>query len=385
MKKILTIILSFITFWSFAQMTDTLSYTFQGNHREFKIYVPTTYNANTDTLPMVFFLHGLGGNMNNFSALSYKAEQEKYIMVIPQAIASPVGTAWHSGAGLLSIYPNTNIDDVAFLNSLIDSVSTWYNIDDKRIYSTGFSMGGFMSNRLACELTDRIAAIASVAGTIGNEIKGACNPSKTIPILHIHSTEDEIVTYTGNYGIGADSLVNFWVKHNKCDTIPVVTNLSNVASDGFTTKKYLYKGGNLDSEVEFYKLGGPIHSKSWYNLTSNNDFDAIEVIWDFFKRHHKKSSAPSSPNPVTIENIKEAKIDVYPNPAEDIVQLNFSNEISINTIRILSTLGKTIAQQTFENPINKATFNIRDSSAGVYFFQIEDKKGNTTIFRFYKK
>lgn len=385
MKKIITIIFLFGAFYSYAQMSDTLSYTFQGNNREFRVYVPTTYNASTDTLPMVFFLHGLGGNMNNFSGLKYKAESEKYIMVIPQAIASPLGTAWHSGAGLFGVYPNSNIDDVAFLSSLIDTVSTWYNIDAKRIYSTGFSMGGFMSNRLACELSDRIAAIASVAGTMGNEISGTCSPSQTIPVLHIHSTDDQTVTYNGNYGIGADSLVNFWVNHNQCNTTPIASDLSNVANDNFTAKKYLYKNGNLDSEVEFYKLTGPGHSESWYNATSNNDFDAIEVIWDFFERHHKKSSAPTEPNPVAIENVKEAKIDVFPNPAEDVVQLNFSDKVKINNIRILSTLGKTIAQQTFDKAISRATFNISERSAGVYFFQIEDQKGNTTIFRFYKK
>lgn len=387
MKKIYFIIFSLFATVSYAQMT-THSYAYDGVSREFNLYIPSSYSAATDTLPMVFFLHGMGGNMNNFSGLTYKAEQEKFIMVIPQAINDPnAGTTWHSGAGALGIYPNANIDDVGFMSSLIDSVSTWYQIDDDRIYSTGFSMGGFMSNRLACELGDKIAAIASVSGTMGNEIKNSCNPENTIPVLHIHSQTDATVAYQNNtFGNDAEELVDFWIQNNNCDTPALVTDLSNVSNDGFTAVKYLYTGGDLDSEVEFYKLNGPEHNESWYNVTSNNDFDAIEVIWDFFERNsNKKELSVGMEEPNAITNIKNARFDVYPNPATDQITLSFKTPVILSSIIISNTLGKTLETKYFDKAITKSAFDLREKAPGIYFFQIKDLEGNLSVLRFYKK
>ena len=130
------------------------NYDFYGINRQFNIHIPASYNANTDTLPLVLFLHGMGGNMSNFSGLSYKSDAEKFIMVVPQALVDPQvnKTAWHSGAGGtiggLTYYINQNVNDVGFLSSLIDTISKWYSVDADRVFSTGFSMGGYMSNRL---------------------------------------------------------------------------------------------------------------------------------------------------------------------------------------------------------------------------------------------
>lgn len=366
------------------------SYTFDGLNRQFNIYIPTSYNPNSAPLPVIFFLHGLGGNMSNFSGLDYKAEAEKYIMVIPQAIADKkVGTAWHSGAGVeengIIYYPNSKVDDVGFISSLIDTVSSWYRVDKNRIYSTGFSMGGFMSNRLGCELSDRIAAIAAVSGTIGNEILGSCSPEDIVPILYIHSTSDATVPYKKNtLGNDAETFVNFWVANNGCKAIPDSTDLSNIEDDDYSVMRYRYKNGSSNSEVEFYKLTGPDHNASWFTSQSGNDFDAIEVIWDFFKKHSNKKVADiESPNLIT--NIKNAKSEVYPNPASDIITLSFSGNVAVSSIIISNTLGKTLETKTFDKPIKKSVFDISDKASGIYFFQIKDIEGNLSVLRFYKK
>ena len=105
-----------------------------------------------------------------------------------------------------------------------------------------------------------------------------------MPALHIHSISDATVSYNNNnFGINAEDVRSFWVANNHCDTTPTITNLTNIASDNWKTTKYLYKGGDLNSEVEFYKLEGPEHNESWFTATSGNDFDAVEVIWNFFK------------------------------------------------------------------------------------------------------
>ncbi len=386
MNKTLTLLMSIITLFSFSQMTS-YNYNFDGLNREFNLFIPSNYDANAEPLPVVFFLHGLGGDMTNFSGLTYKAEQENYIMVVPQAISDQLaGTTWHSGAGNSLYYPNSGVDDVGFISSMIDSISTWYNVDQNKIYSTGFSMGGFMTNRLACELTDRFAAIASVSGTMGNEILNTCNPDNAIPMLHIHSTEDQVVSFDNNtFGSNAFPLIDFWINNNNCNLTADTVDMSNISNDGFTTFKYTYSGGDLNSEVILYQLGGPLHNQSWYTVQSGNDFDAVEVIWDFFEKHTKIDETENAPVPILITNIKEAKMDIFPNPASDIITLDFTNKIGLSSISIANTLGKRISNKTYEEPITAAAFDISKYAPGIYFFQIKDIEGNLSVLKFYKR
>lgn len=386
-KKILFILFCVFSSYTFGQMT-THSYDFEGISRSFNVYIPQGSKANNQKMPVVLFLHGMGGNVNNFSGFKYKADQEKFIMIIPQALNDPSADAtWHSGAGTNEYYYNTAVNDVGFIASLIDTVSNWYSVDKNRVYSAGFSMGGFMSNRLACELDHKIAAIASVAGSLGNEIISTCKPKNAIATLHIHSQTDAVVPYANNqWGYDTDELIDFWVKHNNCDTNPQITNLSNRANDGFTSYKYLYKAGDLNSEVEFYKLNGPEHNESWYNATSNNDFDAIDVIWDFFERHQNNKPNTSTTSKQTIvTNIKNASFDVYPNPAVNEITINFKTPVMLSTIIISNTLGKTLETKYFDAPITKSAFDLKDKAPGIYFFQIKDIEGNLSVLRFYKK
>lgn len=374
----------------FSQMT-THKYTFDGKKRAFNVYLPNSYSAKKEALPVVVFLHGMGGDMSNFSGLNYKAEKENYIMIIPQALKDPkTGTSW--SAGSISIkgetyYPNANIDDVGFINSLLDTVSSWYKVDEEKVYVAGFSLGGFMANKLACELSNRITAIASVSGTMNKELMSECNPNEPIPSLQIHSTNDGIVSYKGSFtNLGAEALSQFWIKNNLANKTIDTLNLSNNVNDGFSAIKFTYSGKTKKNEVVLYRLAGPDHNQSWYTVSSKNDFDAINVIWDFFKSHQKEINNKEKIKKTTIAtSIHDVKIDVYPNPASELITLNFTNKIKIASISITNTLGKTIHKKFFEEAIDEVTFDIRNEFQGIYFFQIEDENGNKTVVRFYKK
>ena len=100
---------------------------------------------------------------------------------------------WNSGFGNDLNWPTPDINDIGFISSLIDTLSNRYNVDLNRIYAAGFSNGGFMAYNLACQLSDRITAVASVAGVMSTETAVNCNPSRPIPVLHIHGTDDTIV------------------------------------------------------------------------------------------------------------------------------------------------------------------------------------------------
>lgn len=391
MNKIFTTIsLILFSISLFSQMT-TYNFKFEGKDRAFNVYLPSSYAEKKAALPVVFFLHGMGGDMSNFSGLSYKAEAENYIMVIPQAMNNPkTGKSWSAGAITIkgdTYFPNANINDVGFISSLLDTVSAWYNVNNEKVYVAGFSLGGFMTNKLACELGDRITAIASVSGTMSKKLMSQCTPSEPIPSLQIHSTNDGMVSYEASFtNLGAEELSQFWIKNNLADKTIDTLNLSKNVNDGFSAIKFTYKGKTKSNEVVLYRLAGPDHNQSWYTVSSKNDFDAINVIWDFFKEHNKNFKQNNQIKEVVISNnIHEVKIDVFPNPATDLISLNFANKIKLSSVSITNTLGKTIHKQFFEKTIDEVSFDIRNEFQGIYFFQIEDESGNKTVVRFYKR
>lgn len=148
-----------------ALLFDTL--TFDGLERSFLVFVPAGYDG-LEPIPLVLNLHGAGSTAAEqviYSQLNLVSDTAGFLVVIPDAIDN----FWNSG---FSFIPPGSPDDVSFLLGLLDSMSTRYNIDPNRIYSTGMSNGGFMSYRLACEASDRIAAIASVTGSMADK----CTP-----------------------------------------------------------------------------------------------------------------------------------------------------------------------------------------------------------------
>ena len=115
----------------------------------------------------------------------------------------------------------SDVDDIGFLNSLIDFLGNEYNIDLDRVYSTGFSNGGYMSYTLACELSDKIAAIASVTGSMYINQPILCNPERPIPVMQIHGTMDLTVPYIGsNTSESINDVISFWVNFNECSNDP---------------------------------------------------------------------------------------------------------------------------------------------------------------------
>lgn len=413
MKKTYFILLTFITMslQIFSQQTSE-GFTYGNEARTYLIYIPTTYDAATDTLPFVFALHGLGGtkeNFNNYNGFKALAESEKFILVTPQAenpnetvtifgqsiqASAVIQNAWHSGAGgnkydyngtpitlPTAYYASETRDDVGFLSALLDTVSLHYNVDSNRIYSTGFSMGAFMSNRLACELSDRIAAIASVAGTIGNEIKNTCNPDAIIPVLHIHSTDDETVAYTNNnWGMDAVDNVNFWISNNNCNTDADTTDYTNVANDNYVSQRLLYAEGDSASEVEFYHLEGPGH------VWGFSDFNTASTIWEFFSKHEKVRVIEAEiEEPNAINEKQNLDFEMFPNPTNGLLNLTFSNNTTIQSIQITNTIGSVIEKEVFDYSIEKHTIDLTNKNPGLYFVQIEDNHGNKLVKRIFKK
>ncbi len=366
MKKNLLVFLISILFVSASQaqwFNKTLTH--NSLSRQYRVYVPSIYNP-SNPASLVLTLHGLGDNMTNFSGIgmNFIADTANIIVVVPQAVADPfAGTAWNSGAGYLSYYPNSNVNDADFLITLIDSISNTYSINQNRIYSCGFSMGGFMTNRLACEKTNRFSAIASVAGTIGSGLT-ACNPLNKIPALHFHGTADQTVGYTvNNFGIVADSLVRFWRNYNNCNSTPVITNIPDTKNDGYTVDHFFY-GSTAGNDVEFFKVYNAQHV--W--LGTANDINYTIEIWRFFNKHRTRLFSG-------IDEIfsKTTNVNLLPNPASNKFRIESTNgESFIRKIEIVDLIGKTIKTIQFDSPLSFVEVSTGDINSGTYYVNIFD-------------
>ena len=286
-----------------SSMQNSVSLTVEGYARSFIVYLPKGYN-NAGKMPMIFAIHGGSGtpegmiNIANFKAI---ADRDKVVLVYPSGIQNN----WNDGRPTT---PNQlGINDVSFFNQMCDYMINNYSVDGTKIYATGISNGGFMSSRLGCELSNRIAAIAVVAATMeATTIAPSCNPGRPVPVIYIHGTTDPLVPFTGGQmtagGTAGGSILSHfqaldkWATINSCNSIPTVTDLPDVANDGTTIKQRVYSGGINGSEVVSYVIsnGGHTWPQGYQYLNeaiigkTSQDINACEVIWTFFQRFKRQ-------------------------------------------------------------------------------------------------
>jgi polyhydroxybutyrate depolymerase len=202
--------------------------THDGVERAYVVHVPTSYQATTATR-LVLNFHGYTSNPGQqatFSAMNATSEAEGFVVVYPAGIQS----SWNGGICCGSA-ASDDIDDVGFARAVVADVSAKLCIDDKRVYSTGMSNGGYLSQRLGCEAADLFAAIAPVAGVMGIP-EADCKPSRPMPIIHFYGTADTLVPYEGGGALGSPSAADTnagWVARNGCSGAAVETYNEGVA------------------------------------------------------------------------------------------------------------------------------------------------------------
>ncbi len=369
MNRLLFLLL-FFPFLLQAQQEFTETMDTADGTRSYIVQLPSAYDGTTP-LPLVFILHGIGSTAENMlnTGFGQLGNIENFIAVYPQGLEAPFsGPAWNNGTplDLLGFTP----DDVGFISSLINYMVLSYAADPSRVYSCGFSMGGIMSHRLACELSDKIAAIASQAGTMAIPIEASCSPTRAVPVLHMHGDADATVPYDGNTGLGltsVDATIAKWKNINGCPDTPVSTNLPDTEADGITILKEEYSPCNENSEVELYIMQGAEHV--W--LGSQNDIATTLEFWNFFKQHSLDVSTP-------VQEIKEEiSFIISPNPTNGIINIKGINKQM--KARITDITGQLILSDVIENEMD-----ISFLSQGVYFLRLEDKTGKSGMQRFVK-
>jgi polyhydroxybutyrate depolymerase len=251
--------------------------TSSGVTRHYILHVPPTYQSG-NAVPLVINFHGLGSNSKeeeSLTGMSAKADKENFIVVYPDGLNS----AWNDGPGA------DGERDLQFVRDLIAYLESQYSIDPKRIYATGISNGGGMTNRLGCDMANVIAAIAPDSGAYN--FWQDCHPSRPMPVLAFHGLDDHLVPYTGGTPPSMEPPIeewaSAWAQRDGCAPTPAITTPVD------TVTVHTWSGCQSDAEVILYILAN--HGHSWPGsptmpkAITSQAINATDVMWDFFKAH----------------------------------------------------------------------------------------------------
>ncbi|KGF73636.1 hypothetical protein DO97_16860 [Neosynechococcus sphagnicola sy1] len=265
-----------------------------GVTHNYYLYTPTSYNPNNPT-PLVLVFHGAGGRGDRMAlktGMNQVANREGFIVAYPNAS----GEFWVGQEG-------TPVrSEVIFISALLDTLMQTKHVDPNRIYAAGTSNGGFLTQFLACNMSDKIAAFAAISATLPVALQQSCNPPRAVPIMMIGGTEDQLVPWQGGrsrgQGISILSMpetVDFWRAKNTCTSQVLAKNLPDVnLNDGTQVVRSEYQGCRNASEVVLYKIEGGGHGwpgdtlrQQENRLTGkvSKDINGSEEVWKFFHQY----------------------------------------------------------------------------------------------------
>jgi polyhydroxybutyrate depolymerase len=265
--------------------------------RNYLVHIPESYDPKKRT-PVVLALHGAtmnGPTMARFCGMSIKSDEAGFIVVYPSGSGRSPFLFWNAGGDWERI--GRMPDDVAFIGKLLDDLTTVVNVDEKRVYACGMSNGAMMCYRLAAELSDRIAAIAPVAGTIAIE---ESDPKRPVPVIHFHGTNDKLVPFETAEGMvratfrgmSVEDSIQTWVKLNDCDDNSKATDVLSKPGDDLKVTRTSYGLGKNDADVVLVVVEGGGHTwpgrKPRFRGKSALNVSANDLIWEFFEKHPMK-------------------------------------------------------------------------------------------------
>ena len=344
------------------------SFSFQHNgiNRTYILFVPEN-NLKGEAMPLLLALHGFtqnGQTMMQLSGFNDLANEYKFAVAYPYG----VGTSWNVG-----VTGGSTADDVGFLSVLIDSIAMKTTIDQNRVYATGFSNGGFMSYRLACEASTRIAAIASVAGTMAVATANACFAERAVPVMHIHGTSDFIVPYNGNGSfLSVNATMEYWNTQNGCPSDPTLFTYPDIVSEGSTVEASVWDSCNNETENRLLRIinGGhtwPGNSGSGGIGITNMDISASAEIWTFLSRFSLSS-------PVGISSFQgKQQVTISPNPYNSGL-LSLFCDATQATLKIVDIHGRLRVSRQINFSNGKAFFNPEPLEKGLYLLVLSTEK-----------
>ena len=270
-----------------------------GDARTFLVHFPGKLRS-ADAIPLVLAFHGNGvdaESMVRFSGLNELADHEGFVAVYPNGSGRQTGIcSWNAG-DCCSYARKFNVDDVAFTAALLDDLQSVLPIDPGQVFAAGMSNGAMLAYRLASELSERICAIAPVAGPMS---RGTEPPRRPVPVIHFHGTDDLFAPWEGGVGRRSQSRTDFlsvahtietWIEFNGCPAEGIERQLATAPPDDMNVVQTTYGPGRDGAEVVLVAIEGAGHT--WPGLSppqrflgrSTRSISANRLMWDFFRRH----------------------------------------------------------------------------------------------------
>ncbi|MBK8499221.1 MAG: T9SS type A sorting domain-containing protein [Flavobacteriales bacterium] len=368
---------------SISALAQTDSITVGALQRTYTVRLPSVYDGST-ALPLVIAMHGgfgSGTQLENQSQLSATAEQEGFIVVYPDGVPSPLGIRTWNAGGCCGYAMNNTIDDVGFISALLDTLFSALAIDTLRVYATGMSNGGFMSYRLACELSERIAAIAPVSASMTIDV---CDPVRAMPVIALHSFLDTSVPYLGGIGDGVsghynspmDSVQTAFALRANC----IILNDTIVDDAEMTVIRW--HDCDCGHEVITYMTQDGGHSWPGGNGTGIGDppstvISANELMWDFFQQYTLDCLPMSAPTTAWAS----PPFSIHPNPASGIIRINGAQ---VAHLSVQDASGREVVQRM---PANGSTIilDVADLVPGIYVVRATAADGEVRAARFVRE
>jgi len=271
------------------------------------LYLPE--NANSES-PLVMLLHGNGGSFDQTAGLNntkspesawlQTAEENNFLVAVPNGSPGASGRlGWNDCRN--DAQGQTGADHVKFIDELMQKVQSNYGFDQNRVYVSGISNGGFMANRLAMEMPEKISAFASVISSMP-ENSECENSTLSVSALFMNGTADPVVPYEGGEVINnrgaifsTQKAVNYWTDRNETDAEAVEAQLPDLnTGDNSNVMKFSYLNGTNNTAVVLYKINNGGHTAPsidqqynsiYLNLVGNqnHDIEMAEEIWAFFE------------------------------------------------------------------------------------------------------
>ena len=264
-----------------------------GGTRGYSLHVPAGWNG-TSALPVLLVFHGVPrGDMRALTGFDTAADQRGFAVVYPQSD----GPDWAVGCTACTNAARGGIDDVRFVEDVLDDLAGALPVDTRRVWAAGFSQGALLTHLLACEIPGRIAAFASVAATMIEEVVVGCVPTRKVPWLFVHGNEDPVLPADGEAGTFASTIsirttAEIWAEFDGCAEEPAVSELPD-GGDFNSTRVRLHDWDACEAtaDVLWYEVvggghvwpGSPVAFDPGFGLESP-DLDTSAAIAEFVAR-----------------------------------------------------------------------------------------------------
>ena len=269
-----------------SQQSESISYctiSWDNLEREFYVVFPDEF-LEDQTYPVIISLHGGGdyadANME-YTGFTKINNQNNLVLLFPQGTVAPGkgDTGWFAGGDC----SNLEVCDLSFIERLIDYSIDELSIDSSRVFVSGFSNGAFMAYTTACFLSNKVAAVAPVSGSLSPEDYESCDPQRPIPVIHLHGEDDSAIPVQGGDYITPLQLVsNYWSSFNLCNE-NVTTSGEDLNGDGYAWYSEISTNCQDGVSINFTYLENFDHN--WPSTESDkgsgSDIDGATFIWDF--------------------------------------------------------------------------------------------------------